>query len=350
LPRHSCAWACWALTNVVCLALQPLARRIAVAPGVHRVKALVVFAMLLCAMRFAVAEDAAAPSSKPTKARHAAPLQLVPPRTSPQAAAPTAVPEQFSPPQEAYASFPDRAGTAAAAGPATPSACQTRLAKLAVFKPLPLLVGAGECGAADAVLLDSIILADKAKVAVSPPATLRCTMAEAVAMWLREDVAPAVLKLGAPLRGLDNFDSYECRTRNRVPGATLSEHGRANALDVRAFKLANGKAIGLTDVNIAKSWRDGIRTSACDRFSTVLGPGSDGHHEEHIHVDLAERHGGYKMCEWDVRQPVVQAQKAEPPADKVTPLSDPVPLPRPRPVAANATADMRSRAGRTRAQ
>jgi hypothetical protein len=324
-----------------------------VAPGVDCVKALVVIAMLLCGMQCAIAQDATGPSSKPIKARHALPLQLVPPhppRTPPRAAAPTTVPEQFSPPQEAYASFPDRAG-AAAAGPSTPSACQIRLAKLAVFKPLPLLVGAGECGATDAVLLDSIILADKAKVAVSPPATLRCTMAEAVAMWLREDVAPAALKLGAPLRGLDNFDSYECRTRNRVPGATLSEHGRANALDVRAFKLASGKAIGLTDVNLAKAWRDGIRASACDRFSTVLGPGSDGHHEEHIHVDLAERHGGYKMCEWDVREPVMQAEKVEPQADKVaTPLFDPVPLPRPRPVAANTAADVRLRAGKTRAR
>ena len=74
-------------------------------------------------------------------------------------------------------------------------------------------------------------------------------------------------------------------------GATLSEHGRANALDVRAFKLANGEMIGLTDVNIAKAWRDGIRAGACARFSTVLGPGSDGHNEEHVHVDLAERPG-----------------------------------------------------------
>jgi hypothetical protein len=324
-----------------------------VAPGVYCVKALVLVAMLLCGMQFAVAQDATSPPPKPAKARRAVPLQLVQPhtpRTPPRAAAPTAVPEQFSPSQEAYASFPDRAGATMASGSATPSACQIRLAKLAGFKALPMLVGAGECGAVDAVVLDSIILADKTKVAVSPPATLRCSMAEAVAIWLREDVAPAALKLGAPLRGLDNFDSYECRTRNRVPGATLSEHGRANAIDVRTFKLANGKAIGLTDVNVAKDWRDGIRASACDRFSTVLGPGSDGHHEEHIHVDLAERHGGYKMCEWEVREPIVQALKAEPQADKVTPLSDPVPLPRPRPIAANATADIRTRSGKTRAQ
>jgi hypothetical protein len=135
-----------------------------------------------------------------------------------------------------------------------------------------------------------------------------------------------------------------------VPGATLSEHGRANALDVRAFKLANGEAAGLTDVNVGKDWREGIRASACARFSTVLGPGSDGYHEEHVHLDLAERRGGYTMCEWDVREPVRQAEKAEPQAEKAAPLSDPVPLPRPRPVAANAADDARPRSNKTRSQ
>jgi hypothetical protein len=317
------------------------------------VKALVLVAILLCGTRFAMAEDVVPRAGKAIKAGRSLPLRIVPlppPRTAPRPSPPSAVPEQFSPPQEAYASFPDRSGAAATAGPSLPSACQIRLAKLAVFKPLPLLAGAGECGAVDAVILESVILPDQAKVAVSPPATMRCTMAEAVAIWVREDVAPAVLKLGAPLRGLDNFDSYECRTRNRVPGATLSEHGRANALDVRAFKLANGEVIGLTEVNVAKDWREGVRASACARFSTVLGPGSDGYHEEHIHVDLAERRGGYKMCEWDVREPVRQAEKTEPQAEKATPLSEPVPLPRPRPVAANATDEIRPRSGKTRSQ
>ncbi len=50
-----------------------------------------------------------------------------------------------------------------------------------------------------------------------------------------------------------------------------------------------------------KDWREGIQASACARFSTVLGPGSDGAHEEHIHLDLAERRNNYKICEWDVR-------------------------------------------------
>jgi hypothetical protein len=260
--------------------------------------------------------------------------------------APIAIPEQFSPPQEAYAAFPESAGGGAAAA-AKPTDCDLRLAKIAVFKPLPVLVGPGECGAADAVLLDGVMLPDRAQVAVTPPATLRCPMAEAVATWLREDVAPATLKLGAPLRGLDNFNSYECRGRNRVRGATLSEHGRANALDIRGFKLANGEEIELTDVNAAKDWREALRVGACARFSTVLGPGSDGHHEGHIHVDLAERRGDYKTCEWEIREPVKQAEQqpaAAANAAGAVKLDEAVPLPRPRPVA-NA-ADVQSKKAR----
>ena len=186
---------------------------------------------------------------------------------------PVVIPQQFAPPQEEYASFPDSASAAAAA--AAPSACQIRLAKIAVFQPLPVLVGPGDCGATDAVLIDAIILPDQSKVAVTPPATMRCPMAEAIAHWVRDDVAPSLKDL-PPLRGLDNFDSYSCRGRNNIRAAQLSEHGKADALDVRDFKLADGRELGLTDINVDKDWRDAIKSSACARFSTVLGPGSDG--------------------------------------------------------------------------
>ena len=291
-------------------------------------KCAVVIAVLLGATGIAAAQNSARDHGA---ARAPRPLPLV-------------IPQQFAPPQEAYASLPE---SAAAAAPATPSACQVRLAKIAVFQPLPILVGPGECGATDAVLMDTVTLPDQTKVAVTPPATLRCPMAEEIAHWVRDDVAPAVKSLGAPLRVLDNFDSYECRGRNRQRAAALSEHGRADALDVRAFKLADGQSLALTDVNVAKDWREGIRTSACARFSTVLGPGSDGYHEEHIHLDLAERHNNYKICEWDVREPPPPVQAQAKPQDTTTPAGDSalpggdtalipideVPLPRPRPVA-----------------
>ena len=53
----------------------------------------------------------------------------------------------------------------------------------------------------------------------------------------------------------------------------MSEHGRANALDLRGFKLANGKMVELTDVNVAKEWRESLRASACVRFSHRARPG-----------------------------------------------------------------------------
>jgi hypothetical protein len=300
--------------------------------------------MLVCAPPAAAAEDGAQPAAsagKPTKTAHTHTTTLPLP--------PGVMPEQFAPPQEAFASFPESA--AAASAPSAPSACQLRLAKLAVFQALGTIVGPGDCGAPDAVLLQSITLADQAKIAVTPPATLRCPMAEQIANWVRDDVSPSLVHFGPPLRGLDNFDSYECRGRNRVRAALLSEHGRADALDVRDFKLADGRELGLTDVNVDKDWREKIRASVCTRFSTVLGPGSDGYHEEHIHLDLAERHNDYKICEWDVREPPqpVEAQtgkEAQPPSDEAAradeetaPIPpDEVPLPRRRPLAANLPA------------
>jgi len=170
---------------------------------------------------------------------------------------------------------------------------------------------------------------------------LRCAMAEQVTEWVRDDVAPSLAHFGPPLRALDNFDSYECRGRNRVRAAALSEHGRADALDVRGFRLADGREFRLVDINVAKDWREKTHASACARFSTVLGPGSDGYHEEHIHLDLAERRNGYRLCQWEIREPPpAQAESTAPSPDETDAVeisADEVPLPRPRPMAANLT-------------
>jgi hypothetical protein len=248
-------------------------------------------------------------------------------------AQPTAIPQQTAPPQEAFASQPEKQNET----PATPSDCDLRLGKIATFRQLSALIAPGECGAPDAVLLESVTLADQGRVAIAPPATLRCSMAEAVARWIREDVAPAAAKLGAQPRELENMGSYECRGRNRVGGATLSEHGRANALDVRGFKFANKQIVVLADPKVPKDFRDAIRTSACARFATVLGPGSDAEHAEHVHLDLIERRNNFKMCQWDVREPPAPAEQAK--AQSAPIPIDEVPLPVPRPLAAGATAD-----------
>ena len=144
-------------------------------------------------------------------------------------------------------------------------------------------------------------------------------IAEAVAGWLRDEAAPRVEKIGAALKAVETFDDFECRGRNRAAGAKLSEHGKGNAIDLRSFILADGRAFGLTDVKVAKDFREDIRESACHRFTTVLGPGSDSQHDSHIHLDLIERRQGFRMCQWDVRE------------QAVTEIVAPVRLPTPRP-------------------
>lgn len=196
------------------------------------------------------------------------------------------------------------------ASPAVPvaaqaSACRLALTEdIAIAPSIPDIHGAGGCGGTDLVKLEAIVLPDKSRVAVSPPATLRCTMATAIADWVRTDIVPITEKFGSEIGGLDNFDSYECRGFNRIPGAHLSEHGRADALDVRALKLADGRLITLTDRTVPRDLRENVLHTVCTRFMTVLGPGSDGYHEEHIHLDLMERRNNYKICEWDVLDPM----------------------------------------------
>jgi hypothetical protein len=188
-----------------------------------------------------------------------------------------------------------------------PSACRLALTEaIAIAPSIPDIHGPGGCGGEDLVRLEAVVLPDKHLVSVKPPATLRCAMASEVANWIRTDVAPLAASMGSVISDLDNFDSFECRGRNRVAGAALSEHGRANALDVRSLRLANGQSISLTDRVVSRGLRESVRQSVCARFSTVLGPGSDGYHEDHIHLDLMERHNNYKICQWDVWDPLPQ--------------------------------------------
>jgi hypothetical protein len=120
---------------------------------------------------------------------------------------------------------------------------------------------------------------------------------------VHDEAAPRIANTGALLHQVNTYDDYSCRGRNRVVGAQMSEHGKGNAVDVRSFTFADGKSMFPTDMHASKDLRLGLRESACSRFTTVLGPGSDGYHEEHIHLDLAERHNGYRICHWEVREP-----------------------------------------------
>jgi hypothetical protein len=197
--------------------------------------------------------------------------------------------------------------------PQPPTACyQALTGDLAVAEPMPPIVQPNSCDALDVVRLSAVRI-DRRRITLTPPVTLRCPMATTLATWMRDDVVPLAESLGAAFSGFDNYDSFECRGRNRIVGAKTSEHGRANAIDIRGIVLADGRRLALTDPEVNREFRENMRTSACARFTTVLGPGSDGYHESHIHVDLAERRGGYRLCQWNVRDLAIPLPRPRPP-------------------------------------
>jgi hypothetical protein len=181
------------------------------------------------------------------------------------------------------------------------SGCEQQLAAIATAAKQPVLTSPDGCGGSDLVQLSAVALPSGAELGLKPPAVLRCDMALAVAQWLREQATTVIqAKIGAVPISVEVAASYECRGRNRVKGAKLSEHGTGDAIDIRGLVLSNGHTLVLTSAAEPKELREGMREIACKAFTTVLGPGSDGYHESLVHLDLRQRKGNYKICQWNI--------------------------------------------------
>jgi Extensin-like protein C-terminus len=183
-----------------------------------------------------------------------------------------------------------------------PTDCDRRLDSVALFEPKPTMAGPGECGGDDLVSLSGVLLPNGRRVEVKPAATLRCEMAESLAAWVRDEVAPRLAEQGGELAAVQQEDAYDCRNRNSASHGKVSEHAHGKAIDLRSFVLADRSTITLTDAYASKELRSVFHDTACRRFMTVLGPGEP-YHDEHIHLDIIERRGGYRICSWAVREP-----------------------------------------------
>jgi hypothetical protein len=127
-------------------------------------------------------------------------------------------------------------------------------------------------------------------------------MAEALAKWIIEAVIPtAGQQLGAKPTGILTGTSYACRPRNSRAGAKLSEHAFANAIDISGFRFDGHKIVSVTERSGLETpegrFLAEIRAKACVYFSTVLGPGSDESHTDHLHLDVQVRTHGYHLCQ-----------------------------------------------------
>lgn len=159
------------------------------------------------------------------------------------------------------------------------------------FTPLPdQYYGAG-CVTLNTVRLASL-QGEGAALALTNLGPVSCPLANSFAAWARFGIDRAARQiLGSPLVRIETMGSYSCRNVGR--SGRRSAHATANAIDVSAFVLADGRRIA-----VLPQWNEGtaeerrflrtIHESACKRFSTVLGPDYDADHRNHIHVEVNE--------------------------------------------------------------
>ncbi|HZP79330.1 MAG TPA: extensin family protein [Pseudolabrys sp.] len=229
---------------------------------------------------------------QPTYPQQSYPQQTYAPpqsRMAPPAGAPLSInPPGIAPPDDD--DIPDDAELPASRAPQTRPAYNTPNYPQPPRQPLPALGPtkryAGPVGPA----------------VVTPAATLACPIVSALEQWVSGAVQPAALKwFGQPVVEIKQISAYSCRGMNGNPNAHISEHAFGNALDVAAFVLADGHRVtvknGWQGTPEEQAFLHDVQYAACQTFTTVLAPGSNRYHYDHIHVDLMRRARRPRICE-----------------------------------------------------
>jgi len=163
------------------------------------------------------------------------------------------------------------------------------------FNPVPDTYAAPGCNQLGTVQLMALA-GDRAPLSIANLGPVQCSVAKAFGDWARFGVDRAARQiLGSPVAKIETMGSYNCRN---VAGTEVrSAHARAEAIDVAAFVLADGRRIVLK-----RDWQGGdaatreflrvVHKSACKRFGTVLGPEYNAAHQDHFHLEGT----GAKFC------------------------------------------------------
>jgi hypothetical protein len=196
-----------------------------------------------------------------------------------------AISHQYPPAYPATPAYPMRERSAA------PYPAQPDLGRLPQAAPLPRL-GPTQGNSVAAF----------GPVAMKPAATLACPIVSALDRWLADSVQPAAMRwFGARVAEIKQISAYSCRGMNGNSRAHISEHAFGNALDIAGFTLADGRYVSVREgwkgVPEEQGFLRDVQAAACAQFTTVLAPGSNVYHYDHIHVDLMRRASQRVICQ-----------------------------------------------------
>jgi hypothetical protein len=135
-----------------------------------------------------------------------------------------------------------------------------------------------------------------ARLSVNP---VTCEMAAALSMWMEHVVQPAaVATFGSRVVAVEHLGSYACRNIRGSPAFAKhpSEHASANALDVSAFRLADGRRVAVLadwgyETDASRFLRE-IHKGSCRYFRVAIGPAYNEAHQNHFHLDR----GRWRAC------------------------------------------------------
>jgi hypothetical protein len=176
--------------------------------------------------------------------------------------------------------------------------CHRILEEAAIgFSPLPPVNTSRDCGYDNGVTLTQ----DQPQaIAYRPAAKTTCPMAVSLVLWEKQIVRAAALRhFDTPVEAITTFGSYSCRRINHAETGNFSEHAGANAIDIAAFRLSDGRTVSVAghwNANDEKSrFLEEVRDGACELFATTLSPDYNAAHSDHLHFDQARR-GGSRYC------------------------------------------------------
>jgi hypothetical protein len=145
--------------------------------------------------------------------------------------------------------------------------------------------------------LENVVRIERAGVAFDSSFVAACPLAVAWLRYERHRLQPAARELfGRSVAAVEHYGSFACRNIYGREQGRRSLHATAEALDVAAYRLDDGRRI-----EVRRDWGDDdaegkflrrARQGACDAFGSVLGPDYNTAHADHFHLGV----GGYRVC------------------------------------------------------